>query len=69
MRIKDRAPVTMCEKINKTEHLTHKIETVCVCVCSLIARERIHRFAPNLACLFLEIRNRIQAGKNFGKAS
>jgi hypothetical protein len=31
-----------------------------VCVCWLIAREWIHRFAPNLACLFLETRNRFK---------
>jgi hypothetical protein len=31
---------------------------VCMCVCSLIAREWIHQFAPNLACFFLDTRKR-----------
>jgi hypothetical protein len=35
-----------------------------VCVCSLIARERMYRFAPNLVWLFLEIRKRTLAVQN-----
>jgi hypothetical protein len=40
-----------------------------VYVCSLLARERIHRSAPNLAYLFLETRKRTQKGQNSGKVS
>jgi hypothetical protein len=36
----------------------------CMYVRSLIAREQINRFAPNLACIFLETRQRIQKGRN-----
>jgi hypothetical protein len=36
-------------------------------VCSLITRERISRFSPNLACLFLETRKRAQEGQNSGE--
>jgi hypothetical protein len=32
-------------------------------VCSLIARERIHRFSPNFAFLFLETKKRIYEGQ------
>jgi hypothetical protein len=35
-----------------------------ICVCSLIARERIKQFAPNLACLCLETRKMFQKGQN-----
>jgi hypothetical protein len=31
---------------------------VCLYVCSLVAQERICRFAPNVACLFLETKKR-----------
>jgi hypothetical protein len=42
---------------------------LCVCVCSVLTRERINRFAPNLACLFLKTRNKTQKGQNSGKMS
>jgi hypothetical protein len=38
-----------------------------VCVCSLITRERINRFAPNLAFLFLETRKKFQKCQNLEK--
>jgi hypothetical protein len=45
---------------------------MCICVylyvCSLIVRKRIYRFAPNLVCLFLKTRKRIQEGQNSGKS-
>jgi hypothetical protein len=51
--------------IYKTE-----IVRVCVsCVSSLIARERINRFAPDLTCLVLETRKRFQKGQNSEKVS
>lgn len=37
------------------------------CVCPLIAQERIRQFAPNLACLLFESRNRYQKGQKSGK--
>jgi hypothetical protein len=47
---------------------------VCVCVCvyvcmylqSLIARERTNSLAPDLACLFLEIRKVTKKGEKSG---
>jgi hypothetical protein len=42
---------------------------VCLCVYSLIAWERIHRFAPNLAWLFLETKKRFWEGQNSEKLS
>jgi hypothetical protein len=47
----------------RLNNLTYKVEIVGLCVCSLIVRERIYRFAPNLACLFLETRKRIGRSK------
>jgi hypothetical protein len=51
--------------------LSHKVQIVGTCVylhvCSLIAQERTHRFAPNLACLFLETGKRTQKVKTLGK--
>jgi hypothetical protein len=41
---------------------------LCVCVCSLIAREWTYWFAPNLACLFLETRKRFCKGQNSRKS-
>jgi hypothetical protein len=41
---------------------------LCLFVCSLIAGEGINRFAPNLACLFLETRKRTQEGQNSEKS-
>jgi hypothetical protein len=45
---------------NGLNNLTYTTEVVGWCVCSLIAREHIHRFLPNLVCLFLENKNRIR---------
>jgi hypothetical protein len=42
---------------------------ICMFLYSLIAREGINRFAPNLVYLFLETRKRIQEGQNSGKMS
>jgi hypothetical protein len=46
-----------------------KIEIMCVYVCLLIAQERINRFVPISACLFLETRKIIQKDKNSKKLS
>jgi hypothetical protein len=37
--------------------------------CSLLTRERMNRFAPNVACLFLETRKKTQQDQNSGKLS
>jgi hypothetical protein len=47
----------------------YKIESVGLCVCSLLARDRIHRFVQTLACLFLETSKRTQEGHHSGKLS
>jgi hypothetical protein len=41
----------------------------CMCVCSLTAGERTYRFAPNLACLFLETRRYFRKVKTTKKLS
>jgi hypothetical protein len=38
----------------------------CMYVCTLLALERINRFAPNLVCLFLETKTKTQEGQNSG---
>jgi hypothetical protein len=45
----------------------HKVEIVGIFICSLIAQERINRFTPNLAYVFLETRKRTQQSQNSGK--
>jgi hypothetical protein len=44
------------------------LNCVHVCVFSLMARERMNWFPPNLACLFLETRKRFYSGKNLEKS-
>jgi hypothetical protein len=52
--------------------LKNKVEIVCIFiylfVCPLIYRERIYRFAPNVACLFIVTRKRTQGGHNSGES-
>jgi hypothetical protein len=49
-------------------YLSYKIEIVCVCVFACSLRTDVHRFATNLACLFLEIRKRFWKGQSSGKS-
>jgi hypothetical protein len=37
------------------------------CVCSFVSRKRIHQFAPDVACLFLENGKRTQEGRTLEK--
>jgi hypothetical protein len=54
------SPVTCSRQLLQTNAFTRTASHLGMCTCSLLAWERIHQFATNLACLFLESRKRTQ---------
>jgi hypothetical protein len=60
-------PVVLSPTQDSVQSEGHHRDTlwICVNVCSLISRERINQFTPDLTCLCLEAKKRFQKGRNF----